>query len=288
MRDWALPRAVLGTAGSWHRGDTETPGLCPRSGAGQVLTDTEGAAAGKGPCPSRQGVGTACSGPSPALGTSRPTGLQEGAFQHLSRCPLAGQQPHGGTRWAKGAGDSPSTKHPQAPAHGTGTTRWFIYLGIGSLFKAFFVAHFLLRASPRLTRIFWGRKDAFLGGEESCISALRSLRMPFVIHISDPGGCCHPPFPQARLRCPWGKVLWDSSFTFQRLNPVCSTLNLSLASASFVSREPQPMSPGTGVVGGPVSRRAPGRAWLCAGTKASSSLETPIHHWQTRPAKVNI
>lgn len=30
----------------------------------------------------------------------------------------------------------------------------------------------------------------------------------------------------------------------------------------FVSREPQPMSPGTGVVGGPVSRRAPGRAWL--------------------------
>uniref|UniRef100_A0A8C3MB42 Phosphodiesterase n=1 Tax=Geospiza parvula TaxID=87175 RepID=A0A8C3MB42_GEOPR len=29
-------------------------------------------------------------------------------------------------------------------------------------------------------------------------------------------------------------------------------------------------------------------AWLCAGTKGSSSLETPIHHRQTRPAKVNI
>lgn len=133
-----------------------------------------------------------------------------------------------------------------------------------------FVAHFLLQTSLRLIHIFWGgRKGAFFE-EESCISAL----------------CGHPKChlyftfwtlaPAPRLGCPaWGRVLWDSPFTFQTLNPVCSTLNLSLVSASLCH--------------GSCSQCPQGMAWLVAPSPAGhragpgSELEQkPAPPWKRR------
>lgn len=178
--------------------------MCRCLGAGQVLTGTRMLLAfswerSLSPSDRAWGQPSLCSGPSPALGTSHPTGLQEGAFQHLPRCPLAGRQPRGGTRWAEGAGDTPSTRHPQA-WHGHGSVV-YLFGGISSLFKAFCSSLFTT-SLPRLTHIF-GAERCIFWGEQSSISALSSLQMPFVFHISDPGGCCHhhPPHPPSPLSC---------------------------------------------------------------------------------------
>lgn len=252
--------------------------MCPRSGAGQVLTGTRTMpafsllppAAGKGPCPLQTGCGDTVLQPQPSPGDITPckaSGRSIPAPFQVCLCRTAAP-------WWDEVGEG-CWWHPQAPAHDTGTTH--IYLGTGSLFKAFCSSLFTT-SLPEARTHFWGGKAHFWGRKLHFCSAITQNAI-CIAHFGPP----HTSPVSCLGQGPSGFFLHLPEIKPGLFHPKHEPCKLL-----FVSREPQPMSPGTGVVGGPVSRRAPGRAWLRAGTKASSSLETPIHHWQTRPAKVNI
>lgn len=144
---------------------------------------------------------------------------------------------------------------PPAPGTGTGMAQSFIYLGIGSLFKAFCSSLFTMGLPEGHTHFFGAERCIFWGENLHFCSAIA----PNAIYISHlgPWRALSPPPTSISAVLP-GAGSFGTLLHLPEIKPGLFHPKHEPRKRLSVSREPQPMSPGTGaVVGGTGQGQAP-------------------------------